>query len=321
MIEAKYKLGLVEAKLFMKLASMVAEDDEDFKDYDFRIRDLLEELNIGKENYNHLDKTIDKFLSKVIYIQEPDGLLKTTILSSAKYYKNLGKISFHFDPRLKPYLLQLKENFTKYQLENILKLQSFYSIRIYELLKQYEFFEKRVLFVGDIKKILMIEKKYKLYADFKKYVIVKAQKDLKKFTDIFFEFEEIKIGRKVHAIKFSIFKKEEIENEKVMSKKLVSKRGINLAKKLYKEFKKYRNEQIENLIRSLTQKEEKKLSKFLKKDLYIEYPLMGKEEFLIGLGKLDSESVDFIDYARKKRVNVKRIFLKDSHIWIGEKIE
>ena len=47
---------------------------------------------------------------------------------------------------------------------------------------------------------------YKLYADFKKKTIVVAQKELKEKTDICFEFEEIKIGRKIVEINFVILK-------------------------------------------------------------------------------------------------------------------
>jgi plasmid replication initiation protein len=111
-------------------------------------------------------------------------------------------ISFH--PRMKPYLLQLNNKFTMYDVRNILKLPSAYSIRIYELLKQYENIGKRKLKVEELKDILGIENEYPLYANFKQRVINKAQKDMKEHTDIMFTFEEIKSGRSITDIIFFI---------------------------------------------------------------------------------------------------------------------
>ena len=48
------------------------------------------------------------------------------------------------------------------------------------------------------------EKAYSIYNNFKNKVILQAQKELAEKTDISFEFEEIKTGRKVTGIKFCI---------------------------------------------------------------------------------------------------------------------
>ena len=143
LIEAYYTATLTEIKLFNLLVSKVKGDDIDFKDYEFTSQELLEYLNIGKENHSFLEKTVQKFLGKIITIVEPKRIIRTTILSAAVYTKE-GKIIFHFDPVLKPYLLQLKSNFTVFQLENILRLRSYFSVRLYELLKQYETIGKSV---------------------------------------------------------------------------------------------------------------------------------------------------------------------------------
>ena len=50
-----------------------------------------------------------------------------------------------FDPKLKPYLLQLKDQFTSIALQYAIQLKSLYAIRIYELLKQYQRLKQRTL--------------------------------------------------------------------------------------------------------------------------------------------------------------------------------
>ncbi len=50
----------------------------------------------------------------------------------------LGRMRLKLNDSLRPYLLGLKRNFTKYDIENVTKLNSKYSFRIYEILKSIE---------------------------------------------------------------------------------------------------------------------------------------------------------------------------------------
>jgi plasmid replication initiation protein len=62
----------------------------------------------------------------------------------------------------------------------------------------------RRMTIDEIKYLLCIEGEYPLYSDFKKRVILKSQREINEYSDLFFELEEIKLGRKVHAIDFII---------------------------------------------------------------------------------------------------------------------
>ena len=166
-IEAKYNLTLTELKIIAKLSSMIKKDDDDFKVYKFTANELMEDLKLNN-NYDDLKEAIRKLLTRLIIIRTEQTVLATTFLSSAEYFKNTT-IELSFDKKLKPYLLQLKNNFTMYQFENVIALSSVYAIRIYELCKQYQKIKERIIEIEDLKEILEIKKKYKKYNDFKKY--------------------------------------------------------------------------------------------------------------------------------------------------------
>jgi plasmid replication initiation protein len=73
------------------------------------------------------------------------------------YNESEGAIDIRFDPFLRPYLLELKKEFTSYKLENVIKLKSSYAIRIYELLMQYEKIRERTILLSDLRKMLGAE--------------------------------------------------------------------------------------------------------------------------------------------------------------------
>jgi len=221
LVEARYKFDIWEMRLFTKMLTMIRRDDEDFKDYKIYLKDIVNDFELAKnkEAYELLRRGAKKLMTKTFYIPyELDGVkrqFETPVISGLDSAITEGRglsgadhlyltISFH--PKMKPYLLQLKSQFTMYDVRNILKLPSTYSIRIYELLKQYEKIGWRLFKLSELKSILGIEDKYKLYGHFKKRVIQKAQNDLSEFTDIKFTFEEIKKGRGVDKIKFFIQK-------------------------------------------------------------------------------------------------------------------
>lgn len=203
-IEARYKLSLEEQRLIKILISMVDERDKDTKTYLIKASDVAEMLGItGDHIYFTLKKVTSRLLKQVLFIKKEGGELQVSWLSSAEYLKG-GMIELEISQKLRPYLLQLKEHFTKYQLKQIARLKSGFSIRIYELCKCHEFKGGFNVKIDDLKKMFGIENKYKLYGDFKRKVLIVAKDEINETTDIEIDFHEIKEGKKVDSIKFYV---------------------------------------------------------------------------------------------------------------------
>lgn len=206
LIEASYKLSLVEQRIVMVLASMIKQEDDEFKKYLLNIKDFATLLDLKhKDGYSQLQLVTKKLLTRAFTIKMANGVLQIGWLSSAKYIDGEGVVELCFDPQLKPYLLQLKDRFTSYRLKNVIQLRSSFSIRIYELLKQYEKLGERTFLLKTLREYLGLEQsQYKLYGDFKRKIILVAQAELLEKTDLSFEFEEIKVSRRVGKIRFII---------------------------------------------------------------------------------------------------------------------
>lgn len=214
LVEARYNLPLVEQRLILTMISRIQPDDEDFKPYRISVSELAEFLGVDKGSaYRECKKTTENLLKRVVSIEEPDGLLQVGWVSSAKYIAGLGIVDLRFDPLLKPYLLQLKGNFTSSKFEMLLSFKSQYTIRIYTLLKQYERLNTREIELEQLRNILGIRlDQYVLYSNFKKDILESTQKELKIKADLTFEFDEIKYGRRVGAIRFHMTSNKRIED-------------------------------------------------------------------------------------------------------------
>jgi plasmid replication initiation protein len=206
LIEASYKLTTQEQRVILFLVSQIKPEDDDFKDYLIPIKDFADLVGTQtKAKYQEIKKITKKLISRVFTINNQGQELQISWLSSANYLKGEGQVVLSFDRKLKPFLLHLKSHFTKYRLKLVMQLKSSFSIRIYELLKQYQKLKERVFELSMLRKHLGLDAgQYKNFNDFKRFVILVAQKELAEKTDLSFEFEPIKTGRSVTKIRFLI---------------------------------------------------------------------------------------------------------------------
>jgi len=203
LINAKYRLTTVQSKIVLKVISLINNKiDTEFETYQLPLSTF--DFLTNNKNHGRLIKECDKLLSKVVHIETDDGWLKSHWFSSIQYIKSKNIIECSIDPKLKPYLLQLKKNFKYYELHYIMKMNSEYSIRIYELLKQQQKFRKRKIERKEIENILEVPKSLLEYAPLRQKVLEVAVKEINKYSDIFISFEPIKKGRVVHEIEFKI---------------------------------------------------------------------------------------------------------------------
>lgn len=209
LIEARTNLTLYEERLIYILASRIHPEDTKFKTHHFKVKDIAEKLGLTEKNfYKRVREIIDSLQDKKVIIEEKsmNSTLSAHWLAAARYYHGKGMIELEFSEMLRPYLLQLQQNFTKFKLWNVLYLKSFYSSKLYKLLKQYLPLQKRKFTMEQLREKLEIEEgKYVKYSHLKNRIILSAQSELETKTDIKFTFDEIKSGAKVVGIVFHIF--------------------------------------------------------------------------------------------------------------------
>jgi len=164
--------------------SYLLKNEED-KNYT-RIKNAVERLNEKKFEYE------DERQWKIIRLVELPKIDKYSEFVEFKIHKEI----YHA-------ILDFSKGFRKYELTTAMKFKSTYSMRFYELFSNKK--EPITYSVEHLKIMFKIENKYALLADFVRYVIKPAQKELNEKSPYGFEYTLVKTGRKVTHIKFYPF--------------------------------------------------------------------------------------------------------------------
>lgn len=209
LIEARYELSLNEQKLVLYAVGKLDTSKDKFNILELQTSDFLDLLNTKALRYTEIRELVVGLMSKQVRIETDKRDLVANWVSSIDYIKNSGLIELEFSEKLIPYLLELKERFTRYQLKNILYLKSKHSIRIYELLKQYQTIGHRTFKIEELKELLMLDDKYTEFKNFNRFIIKLTMEEINDFTDINIDVEYIKRGRKIVSVKYIISSKDE----------------------------------------------------------------------------------------------------------------
>jgi hypothetical protein len=114
-----------------------------------------------------------------------------------------GYIEAKFNDDMKPFLLQLKRQFTMYRLQNFMQLSSQHSMRVYELIKMQEGLRYLCVSVEELREVLCCEHTYDRFSDFKRYVLERARTEIADTCDIYFTYKVERDGRtpvRVHLL-------------------------------------------------------------------------------------------------------------------------
>lgn len=207
-ILAKYSFSATAEKVFLKMVSMVDKNDKDFKPYTLSVKRLLDEIGTkNREFYTMVKNVVDDLVDIKLKIENDKEYITYALFIKCVYLKNQGAVVFHFHPEVKPFFLNLKKEkgYTKLNIKYSLQLRSWYHIRIYNILKTSEFKKKTTFTVDRLRELLDLKDKYSEYKNFKNRLLLPAQIKIKEKTDIYFLFEEFKIGRKVNELLFRIY--------------------------------------------------------------------------------------------------------------------
>lgn len=238
--KSRFSLSLIESKAVLYLISKIKPDDKPNKMYTFNCKEFQALLNWNKEaSYQNIKIMLQNLGDMSFWIRgevngrEKDILMRWFNIVHMDPGNGNIEISFHED--MFPYLLDLQKNltetnryYTTYKLQNISLMKHRYSIKLYELLKSYQYNNRKWRFengtgseydlqirIADTKidkktrqAITVIPKGWSNWAIFKRDVLEPAVQEINKYTDIKVAYEGKKIDmhqKKTRAIRMVEF--------------------------------------------------------------------------------------------------------------------
>lgn len=279
-IESRYSLNIWEMRILLSLLGKIRMEDDKNEKYRLYWSEIIKwfQLKSGS-SYDLLREGVISLMNKLIIVNRitEDGVKRSMHTSIFSLVDVLAKdenndisidllrkneyVDVKINEEMRPYLLQLRKNFTSYKLSNVVSL-SFNSLRIYELLKQYEKIGKRRLLIDDIRNMLKLVDKYEKFGDLSRWVIKPAIKQINESTDLLIhKVTNEKIGKRVVSILFGFKSKEiglkkrkleepDISNIPTGLKEFLNKFGIYISDKLLNKIEKeYPRESINTAVR------------------------------------------------------------------------
>jgi len=204
-VEARFKLTKRQNDI-MDMVFATIKDDNNLI-YEINVNKYAQLYNIqDKTNiYGDLKKAVKTFEGKGFKIINKDNGVEDYFawFSRIRYLNGEGRIEVELGQTLKKLLLEFKRAIF-YNIEYSINFNCIYSKRLYYYLKLYEDTKWKIDNLDNLRKKLECPKSYNKYGLFRTFVLEKVYKEINGSSDISFEYEPIKTGRKITAIKFYI---------------------------------------------------------------------------------------------------------------------
>lgn len=200
--------SVYEPRLVALVASRVKKEDEVLQTYRIPAASLLGDATDGR-TYAIISATCQNLQKKVIRFETPGkkkGFELYNLFARVAYLPDEGIIEAEIHPKLLPHYIGLNQKFAEYNLFEFLKLPSTYSQRVFEILKSWDDLPFKEIDLEDLYRMLDVPDSLRRYPDFRRKVLDRAHRDIGK-TSLRYEWEPVKRGRAVVAIRFVFTKK------------------------------------------------------------------------------------------------------------------
>ena len=233
LIESRQTMPLQAAKIVRMAIARLAYNEKEFQSYSCSITELAEFLKVSKNNIYRDIRHICSILERsFVYIGTDNPKHKWERLQwidNATYDGN-GTLSIKLSNDLKPFLVDLRKCYTQYRLRNILDFDSFYAIRLYEIiickinLAEHRGEEAFTYSINELRELMFCEKKYILFTDFRRKVIEVSLREINNKSDIYVDAVLHKTGKAYTSIEFTARVNSKLDNRNSPISDIVKKR-------------------------------------------------------------------------------------------------
>jgi hypothetical protein len=214
LIRGRINWTKLEHRVVAMLVAQLKQEDSSFEMQRVHISELMDMAQVSSRDiYDRAEEVCHKLLNQKVHVRTStkDGRRMYqgyNCLSMCRYVEGSGYIEAKFNDDMKPFLLQLKRQFTMYRLQNFMQLSSQHSMRVYELIKMREGLRYLCVSVEELREALCCEHTYDRFSDFKRYVLERARTEIAETCDVYFTYKVERDGRTPVNVHLLIHQKE-----------------------------------------------------------------------------------------------------------------
>lgn len=216
-------LTLPELKILDVFLSRINSHDPDKTSVMFERGELEKILCVTKLNEKDLDLRLKHLFTSVKLTDEDDprGFVRIGLMSRAEANQDENgqwQVLLKCTPDAKKYIFNIENlGYLKYRLALVVNLTSRYSYTMVLYLLDNRYRESWVIDLDALKTLLgCTSESYKQFRVFNDKVLKMCKQEIESKTDLRFEYEPVKAGRKVIKIKFSVKTNQQITMEDIL---------------------------------------------------------------------------------------------------------
>ena len=215
LIRGRINWTKLEHRVVAMLVAQLSQEDETFEMQRVHISELMDMAQVSSHDiYNRAEVVCRKLLNQKVHVrtrtEEGRRMYQGyNCLSTCRYVEGSGYIEAKFNDDMKPFLLQLKRQFTMYRLQNFMQLSSQHSMRVYELIKMQEGLRHLCLSVEELREVLCCKHTYGRFSDFRRHVLERARTEIKETCDTYYTYTVERDGRTPVRVRFLIHRWDE----------------------------------------------------------------------------------------------------------------
>ena len=212
---ARYDYTACQLDLLFFLLSKLRREDKPNQEYQIHMSEVV--AMTGREwHYKQLKEATESMGSRMFEVENDQSYVQLWMFQKVEYVKGQGYLRIRLSEDIRPYLFELKNNFTSYQLFSALKISSKYAKRIYQLASQWkDIGETKTYDLDEFKLMLKLKDpkgkepdQFQRISDLKAKVLDIAVRQINENTELKIGYTLLKQGRSFHAVRFYVTKQQ-----------------------------------------------------------------------------------------------------------------
>lgn len=203
LIEASYRMSVPAKRVFLMMLGHVHPKMHTLPDrIKINAADYASKTGISRaQAYRDIKNGSKELMRTIVTMKKTKTTAECVVVQGHEYHEGEGWVEASFSKWIAPYIHQLSRDYTTLKIDEAIQFSRLYTVRLYELLMQFEKTGERRISVDNLRRVYQIEEhKYPRFSDFRKWVLEPSLAEIQEKTDWIVAWQPVRTSRKITSI-------------------------------------------------------------------------------------------------------------------------